>query len=105
MAPDPVFWGVSRARWRPCDAVIVPEDNLEPPNMDCLTPAQAYEAAYRFVWQYSIREPVDPLLLMLVSMEPTDDDARTSDPASWPDWLGCVAATLADDPVPKFPRQ
>jgi len=66
-----------------------------------LTTEQAYEAAYRFVAQYFGREPGSvSLLLMLSSMEPTSDEARTSDPASWPDWQKCVAATLAGEPLP-----
>lgn len=72
-----------------------------------LTPAQAYEAAYRLIWQYMDREP-DPdavsLQEMLVSLEPVNDPARTSDPASWSDWLGCVRDTLAAVPLPRFPR-
>lgn len=72
-----------------------------------LTSAQAYEAAYRLIWQYMDREP-DPdavsLQEMLVSLEPTDDSARTSDPASWTDWLGCVRDTLGGVPLPRFPR-
>jgi len=72
-----------------------------------LTQAQAYEAAYRLIWQYMDREP-DPdavsLQEMLVSLEPTDDPARTSDPASWTDWLRCVRNTLDGLPLPRFPR-
>jgi hypothetical protein len=66
-----------------------------------LTTGQAYEAAYRFVAQYFGREPESvSLLLMLSSMEPTSDSARTSDPASWTDRQKCVAATLAGEPLP-----
>ncbi|NYG05573.1 hypothetical protein BJ986_000060 [Phycicoccus badiiscoriae] len=69
-----------------------------------LTVDEAYEAAYRFVWQYAEREPTsDALQLMLVSMEPTDDAYRTSDPASWEDWLNCVADT-GRTTLPRFPR-
>jgi hypothetical protein len=69
-----------------------------------LTTAEAYEAAYRFVWQYAEREPdSEALQLMLVSMEPTADHYRTSDPASWSDWLRCVA-DVGRTPVPRFPR-
>ncbi|WP_332642034.1 hypothetical protein [Aeromicrobium sp.] len=71
-----------------------------------LTQAQAFEAAYRYVWQYMDREP-DPdrvsLQEMLIAMEPTADSARSSDPASFRDWLECVAATQRRDPVPRFP--
>jgi hypothetical protein len=69
-----------------------------------MTIEQAYEAAYRFVWQYLEREVAsEPLALMLVSVEPTTDDARTSDPASWSDWEQCVAETLRGEPLPRFP--
>lgn len=73
---------------------------------DTLTTAQAYEAAYRFVWQYMDREP-DPdhvsLQEMLVAMHPQRDQAKTSDPASWADWLDCVRATVKGAPLPTFP--
>jgi hypothetical protein len=72
-----------------------------------LTQAQAYEAAYRFVWQYMTREP-DPdavsLQEMVVALEPTADQYRTNDPASWADWLNCVRDTLDGVPLPRFPR-
>jgi hypothetical protein len=69
-----------------------------------LTVEQAYEVAFRFVWQYSDREPSsESLSLMLVAMEPVADYAKTNDPASWPDWLRCVEETLAGHPVPHFP--
>lgn len=62
-----------------------------------LSPAEAYEAAYRLVGQYAEREPSsEALQLLLVSMEPPDDEYRTNDPASWSDWLGCVADVGAD---------
>lgn len=67
-----------------------------------LTYSQAYEAAYRFVWQYMEREPIDPFLLMVVAMEPVGPQA-TNDPGSWHDWLACVEQTLAGAPVPQFP--
>lgn len=70
-----------------------------------LTQAQAYEAAYRFVWQYMSREP-DPdvvsLQEMLVALEPTADKYRTNDPASWTDWLECVRETVEGVPLPRF---
>lgn len=70
-----------------------------------LTVEQAYEAAYRFVWQYYGRETsVESLTLMLVAMEPVADQARTDDPACWSDWERCVAETLRGDPLPRFPR-
>ena len=69
-----------------------------------LTVAEAYEAAYRFVWQYAEREPsLESLQLLLVAMEPVDDAARTNDPASWSDWMGCVAE-VGRKPVPRFPK-
>lgn len=68
---------------------------------------QAYEAAYRMVWQYMEREP-DPdsvsLQEMLVAMEPAAAQHQTNDPASWSDWLGCVDETLRGAPLPRFPR-
>ena len=67
-----------------------------------LTSAQAYEAAYRFVWQYAAREPgSESLLLMLVAMEPTPDREQTNDPASWDDWRRCVRDTVAETPLPR----
>jgi hypothetical protein len=76
-------------------------DDLLGPN---LTVVQAYEAAYRFVWQYYQREPQsESLALMLVSMEPVDDDAKTDDPATWRDWQRCVAETISGAPIPAFP--
>jgi hypothetical protein len=69
-----------------------------------LTLGQAYETAYRFMWQYYQREPsLESLALLLVSMEPVDDQGKTSDPASWPDWQRCVADTIAGTPIPRFP--
>ncbi len=55
------------------DAIVQPtpgpsEAGTEP----LLTRSQAYEAAYRFVWQYTEREPIVPFMLMLSSMEPVD---------------------------------
>lgn len=70
-----------------------------------LTVEQAYEAAYRLVWQYYGREPSSKsLALMLVAMEPVADYAKTSDPASWPDGRARVAETLSEAPLPHFPR-
>lgn len=69
-----------------------------------LTVAEAYEAAYRFVWQYAEREPSNEALqLLLVSMEPTDDAQRTNGPASWPDWVACVS-DVGRTALPRFPR-
>jgi hypothetical protein len=69
-----------------------------------LTVTEAYEAAYRFVWQYAEREPSsESLQLLLVAMEPVDDAARTDDPASWSDWMRCVAE-VGKAPLPRFPR-
>jgi hypothetical protein len=66
----------------------------------------AYETAFRFVWQYYQRETSsESLALMLVSMEPTTDHAKTDDPASWADWEDCVAKTLRDEPLPGFPAE
>lgn len=68
-----------------------------------LTTEQAYEAAFRFVAQYCDREPEsESLMLMLVAMEPVDDEARTNDPASWSDWLKCVSDTLAHEQLPRL---
>ena len=78
---------------------------MAPENDQSLTPAEAYEAAYRFVWQYAEREPEsESLQLMLVAMEPIADRQRTSDPASWEDWLQCVKQTTLGEPVPSFDR-
>lgn len=74
---------------------------------ETLTTAQAYEAAYRMVWQYMEREP-DPdsvsLQEMLVAIAPAEDPHRTNDPASWSDWLRCVEETLRGTALPRFPR-
>jgi hypothetical protein len=76
---------------------VAPEDER------VLTITQAYEAAYRFVWQYAEREPEsESLALMLVAMQPTSDRAHTNDPASWEDWLRCVQQTLDGAPLPRF---
>ena len=67
-----------------------------------LTVTEAYEAAYRFVSQYFDRERhSESLQLMLVSMEPVDDYAMTSDPASWADWLKCVN-DVGKEPLPRL---
>lgn len=69
-----------------------------------LTVADAYEAAFRFVWQYCQREPEsESLLLLLVAMEPTSDEVRTNDPASWEDWLRCVDDVTRGEHTPRFP--
>lgn len=69
-----------------------------------LTPAEAYEAAYRFVWHFAEREPSsEALQLLLVSMEPIDDADRTNDPAAWSDWLACVS-DVGRTALPRFPR-
>jgi hypothetical protein len=78
--------------------------HVSTPAQPIMTIEQAYEAAYRFVWQYHQREvSSESLALMLVSMEPTTDYARTNDPASWSDWEQCVAETLRGEQVPRFP--
>jgi hypothetical protein len=72
-----------------------------------LTQAQAYEAAFRFVFQYRDRERQpgpESLDLMLVHMEPAADTYRTSDPAAWEDWQRCVQETLDGAPIPRFNR-
>jgi hypothetical protein len=77
-----------------------------PPSSDTstpLTPGQGYEAAYRFVAQYYEREGIVPLMLMLTSMRPTPDDARTNDPGAWSDWEKCVHETLTGSPLPEIP--
>ena len=69
-----------------------------------LTPDQAYEAAYRFVFQYRERERQpgpESLDLMLTHMEPVNDDAHTNDPAAWDDWRKCVEATVRGDTLPR----
>lgn len=38
-----------------------------------------------------------------MALEPTNDQYRTSDPASWADWLKCVQNTLDGMPLPGFP--
>jgi hypothetical protein len=69
-----------------------------------LTTSQAYEAAYRFVWQYYEREASsESLALFVVAMEPVDGDAKTNEPASWQDWQECVAKTISGAPVPRLP--
>ena len=73
-----------------------------------LTIEQAYEAAYRFVWQYREREREpgpESLDLMLVHMEPVDDYARTDDPAAWEDWQRGVGDPLRGLPVPRVPTR
>jgi hypothetical protein len=73
-----------------------------------LTVSQAYEAAYRFVAQYSSREQESvSLSLMVVAMEPVtehfllhDPPYVTHDPASWFDWEQCVDETLTGAPLP-----
>lgn len=70
-----------------------------------LSREQAYETAWRFVWQYRERErqpDADSLDLLLVHMRPVADYARTGDPAAWEDWQECVAATLRGDPLPTW---
>ena len=76
-----------------------------PDNTDrSVTAEQAYEAAYRFVWQYYQREPESVGLgLLVVAMQPVTDHHKTNDPASWEDWLHCVEQTLSGDPVPRLP--
>jgi hypothetical protein len=77
-----------------------------------LTAEQAYEAAYRFVFQYFSREPgSESIMLMLLNMEPTAGASRTndpaswtSDPASWHDWSACVVDTLSGSPLPTWPQ-
>ena len=77
-------------------------------NEPTMTVEQAYEAAFRFVWQYRERERVpgpESLDLMLVHSEPVADSARTNDPAAWEDWQQCVDATMRGVPVPRFHRE
>jgi hypothetical protein len=70
---------------------------------ELLTIEQAYEAAFRFVWQYYEREPSsESLALMLVAMQPASDSAKTNDPASWSDWERCVDETLRSAALPGF---
>ena len=79
--------------------VTIRDPDLGEPMM--LTVYQAYEAAYRFVAQYCRREPVEPLMLMMVAMEPKGDHYVTDDPASWSDWQRCLQETLHGAPIPK----
>jgi hypothetical protein len=70
-----------------------------------LSEAQAYQAAFRFVFRYRERERKpgpESLDLMLVHMEPVADYARTNDPAAWEDWQRCVEETLRGEPLPGF---
>ena len=70
-----------------------------------LSESQAYETAFRFVFQYRKRERIpgpESLDLMLVHMQPANDQMRTNDPAAWSDWRRCVEQTLRDDPLPTF---
>ncbi len=71
-----------------------------------LTTEQAYESALRFVAEYYARERILPLFLMLHSMgwEPRDNPNITYDPASWPEWQGCVRETLDGAPLPEIPE-
>jgi hypothetical protein len=93
-----------RATWQFASARPGSLRRVPTPAQPIMTIEQAYEAAYRFVWQYYQREvSSESLALMLVSMEPTTDHARTNDPASWSDWEQCVAETLRGEPVPRFP--
>jgi hypothetical protein len=39
---------------------------------------------------------------MLVALDPTADEYRTNDPASWTDWLECVRETVEGPPLPRF---
>lgn len=71
-------------------------------NTRALTSEQAYEAAYRFVFQYYKREPIEPFEVMLTAMEPTSDQYKTNDPASWEDWDICVEETLTKAPLPDW---
>ena len=91
--------GVQSYRLPRGDVAPVADDDVR------LTQGQAYEAAYRFVWQYMGRES-DPgvvsLQEMLVAREPTADEYRTNDPASWADWLECVRETVEGVPLPRF---
>src|SRR5712692_10795448 len=82
-----------------CAHVTIRDPDLGEPMM--LTVYQAYEAAYRFVARYCRREPVEPLMLMMVAMEPKGDHYVTDDPASWSDWQRCLQETLHGAPIPK----
>lgn len=74
-------------------------DPVEP----MLTLDQAYRAAYHFIYQYYLREPIDPFMFMLASMLPSNGDGplrQTSDPATWHDWMTSVQAALASEELP-----
>ena len=70
-----------------------------------LTLDEAYRATFHFIHQYYKREPIDPFLLMLVSMTPwtPGGDARqTDDPATWHDWLASVQAARDSEESPEL---
>jgi hypothetical protein len=54
-----------------------------------LTVDKAYRATFHFIHQYYQRVPIDPFLLMLVSMTPCspEGDPRKTDDPTWNDWL------------------
>lgn len=56
-----------------------PADGPPAEREHALTVSQPFEAAYRFVWQYMEREPIEPFVPMLVAMEPVGRKA-TGDP-------------------------
>jgi len=75
---------------------------MKSPDAVDLSASQAYEAAYRFVWQYAERESSsEALQLLLVAMEPSADGCHSNDPASWSDWLACVDATRTGAELPR----
>ncbi|MFN8524648.1 MAG: hypothetical protein U0821_16245 [Chloroflexota bacterium] len=63
---------------------------------ELLTIDQAYRAMYKFVDQYQARGHSRDILLMLHSML-YDAEAGTNDPATWEDWMDCVAAVQRED--------
>jgi hypothetical protein len=65
----------------------------------------AYRATYHFIAQYYGCERITPLFRMLCSMdlEPGDDPRRTSDPATWEDWLASARVARASLTLPPLP--
>ena len=87
--------------WSEGASVLRLADDEQP----ALTLDEAYRAMYQFVAQYYGREHSMRLFLMLASMdlEPGDDPRRTSDPATWEDWLASVEAARASTDLPTLP--
>jgi hypothetical protein len=79
------------------------DDGVADADEPMLTLDQAYRAAYQFIHEYYLREPIEPFMLMLVSMGPLTDSSsprETSDPATWNDWMKSVRAAFASHQLP-----